>query len=142
MASPAAGAEQGAVAAASAGEVHITASVAPRAAVTATTDMTLRTVSGGGLAGVEALCLSSNTASGRLSLTATGSGPDGAFALAPQGGGGADLAYTAQWQGTALEPGVPVELAAGTCGAASVTAPAGGAGPDYAGRLDLLVAPI
>ena len=142
LASPAAGAEQGAIAAASTGEVRITASVAPRAAIAAATDMTLRTVSGSGLAGQEDLCLSTNTASSRLSLTATGSGADGAFVLAPQDGGGTDLAYTAQWQGTVLEPGVPVELAAGTCGTASVTAPAGGAGPDYAGRLDLLVAPI
>jgi hypothetical protein len=166
LAAPAAAATQGEPAARSTGSVSISATVAGRTLVSGVQDLALaETGSTGDLAGSETLCIWTNTATRQYAVTAAGSGPQGAFALADAAGG--QLAYSAQWgigsgtmAGTGdiaqLVPGIP--LIAQLPQTAGTLCPAGGnaslnlavpsqdlagsaASGTYAGNLTLTIAP-
>jgi hypothetical protein len=97
-ASEAQAARQGSLGAVSTGTIGITVSIAPRARISAPHDVVFdasgRTV--GSL--LQRLCLSSNSATGALAVSATGSGEAGALELS---NGEHTISYTVSW----LTPG-------------------------------------
>lgn len=161
-AGPVHAATQGDLGAASTGTLRITVSVASRALLSGLADVALTSSeTAGDLAATQTVCIWTNAATRRYSVTATGSGSNGAFELAGQGDTPASLPFSAQWiasstdsTGETLVPNqplaarLPADALAGCPGghgtarlALAVPGPDGATAGTYAGQLTLLVAP-
>jgi hypothetical protein len=153
-------ATQGSLGATSKGSIDITLSVAARVQLSGLSDVVFVAVSPDAAATrAQSVCVWSNTATRGYSVTASGSGPGGGFALAD---GGLTTPYAVEWSasagqpsGTSLDPGTALtglttaatspDCASGTSGLTITVASADlqQAQPqtNYAGSLNLLVSP-
>lgn len=98
LAAPAHAASQGSLGATSTGSVTITVSVAPRVSISGLADMSFNIQDPSEVAsGTQDICIWSNTASKSYTITASGSGPGGAFVLLS---GAQAVPYKVSWFST------------------------------------------